>query len=123
MGKYFLGLLLLSSTLFTACSRGPRLEACNFIEVEEPEAEVEVGDVDIEGGEVEMLCDEVLVDVPWPEFKKNFQINPKEYLNDIEGLKSLVSCVIDASSDTKVVSCHTTDKPNEYKSLKYNLDD
>ncbi|NJN72821.1 MAG: hypothetical protein HC799_08475 [Limnothrix sp. RL_2_0] len=123
MGKFVLGSLLLSLSLMTACSKKPQLEACTFIEVETPEAEVTVGDVDIEGGEVEMLCGERLVDVPWSEFKKHLKIDPKAFVGDVDGLKKQVGCLKDANSKAKQVSCSKPSQSGEYASLKFNYDD
>lgn len=123
MGKIVFGSLLLSLSLVTACSKKPQLEACTLIEVETPEAEVTVGDVDIEGGEVEMLCGERLVDVPWSEFKKHLKIDPKAFVGDIDGLKKQVGCLKDENSKAKQISCSKSSNPNDYVSLKFNYDD
>ena len=40
--------------LLSACGSQAKLESCKFVEIEEPEFEVEFGDVDVEGGEVEI---------------------------------------------------------------------
>ncbi|AFY39095.1 hypothetical protein Lepto7376_2841 [[Leptolyngbya] sp. PCC 7376] len=123
MGKFILGSVLLSLTLLTACGKKTKLEACTFIEIEKPEAEVEVGDVDIEGGEVEMVCGDKIIDVPWPEFKKHMNLDPEEYLGNIEGFREQVSCLRDENADGKQVSCNTPSNPNDYVSLKFNYDD
>ncbi|MGB2923885.1 MAG: hypothetical protein WBB82_01120 [Limnothrix sp.] len=34
------------------------------------------GDVDLGGGEVEMVCGSKIIDVPWSEFKKCMKIDP-----------------------------------------------
>lgn len=68
-----LGLGFVASTtvgLF-ACGGSPELEACRLIEIEDAEVEVDIGDVDIERGEVEMVCDGEVLDVTWGEFRDN----------------------------------------------------
>ena len=123
MGKLFFGISLFCLSLLGACGSKPKLEACTFIDIEKPEAEVEIGDVDIEGGEVEMVCGEKIIDVPWSEFKKQFQLDPKEYLGNLEDFRQQVNCLRDESASSKVVSCNTPSDPTNYLSLKFTYDD
>ncbi len=123
MGKFFLGSLLLSLTLLTACGKKQKLEACTFIDIEEPEAEVELGDVDIEGGEVEMACGDKIIDVPWSEFKKHMKLDPEGFVGNVDGFKQEVNCLRDENSDGRQVACNTPSNPSEYITLKFNFDD
>ena len=79
------------------------MEQCKFVEIEEGEFEVEFGDIDAEGGEVEMVCGDKIVDVPWNQFKRNLSIDPQRYINNLESFKREVSCLINESSNEKVV--------------------
>lgn len=123
MGKLFLGVSLLGLSFLAACGGKPKLEACTFIDIERPEVEVAIGDVDIEGGEVEMVCGEKIIDVPWDEFKKHFNLDPKDYLGNVEGFRGQVNCLRDESAGSKVISCNTPANPNDYISLKFTFDD
>lgn len=123
MGKFFIGASLLGLSLLTACSNKPKLEACTFIDIEKPEAEITIGDVDIEGGEVEMVCGEKILDVPWGEFKKHFDLDPKDYLDNLEDFKEQVNCLRDEHAASRVISCNTTTNPSDYMSLKFTFDD
>lgn len=123
MGKFFLGGVLISLTLLTACGKKPKLAACTFVAIEKPEADVHVGDIDVEGGEVEMVCGDQIVDVPWSEFKKQLKLDPKKYMNDIHDLSKAATCLWDESSKAKQVSCNTVDQPGKYVALKFNFDD
>ena len=49
-------LAVVTLSLLIACGGKSKLESCKFVEIEDPEFEVEFGDVDVEGGEVEMVC-------------------------------------------------------------------
>lgn len=91
--------------------------------MEEPDTKVTIDDVGIEGSEVKMLCGERLVDVPWSEFKKHLNIDPKAYLGDIDGLGEQTGCLKDENSKAKQISCNKPSKPNEYAALKFNYDD
>jgi hypothetical protein len=82
-----------------------------------------VGDVDVEGGEVEMVCGDEIVDVPWSEFKKQLKLDPKKYLGNVDGLRKEATCLRDENSKAKQVSCNTTANPGKYASLKFNPDD
>jgi hypothetical protein len=126
MGKLFccsVGSLLISLTLLTACGKKAKLEVCTFVTVEKPEAEVQVGDVDVEGGEVEMVCGDKIFDVPWSEFKKQLKLDPKAYIGKVEELRKEATCLWDENSNTKQVSCNTTANSGQYVSLKFNPDD
>ncbi len=63
--SYYITSILAISTLslLTACGGKSKLESCKFVEIEDPEFEVEFGDVDMEGGEVEMVCGDRIIDV------------------------------------------------------------
>ena len=82
-----------------------------------------MGDVDIEGGEVEMVCGDKIIDVPWSEFKKHLKIDPKGFVGNVDGLKEQVSCLRDENADGKQVSCNTAADRNNYVSLKFTFDD
>ena len=113
---------ILASTLILSCGRQAKMERCKFVEIETPEFEVEIGDVDIEGGEVEMACGDKLVDVPWNQFNSKLRINPKKYLNNLYGFERKVSCAINERSKKQVVFCSLANN-NKSKALKFNLDD
>ncbi|MEM7591505.1 MAG: hypothetical protein AAF383_08290 [Cyanobacteria bacterium P01_A01_bin.83] len=99
------------------------MERCKFVEIEPGEFEVEFGDLDVEGGEVEMVCGDKIVDVPWNQFTKRLQLNPEIYINNLEGFKREVSCLINEGSKEKTVFCSRPNSSDEFVGLKFNYDD
>ena len=89
----------------------------------EPGFEVEFGDVDAEGGEVEMVCGDKIVDVPWNQFRRRLSLDPNLYVNNLEAFKREVSCLINESSKEKVVFCSRPNSGGEFVSLKFSYDD
>lgn len=68
----------ISLVVLGACS-SPKLEKCRIIEIEPREFELHIGDTDIEGWELEVLCGDKLWDIPWKEIKRSFNIDIKNY--------------------------------------------
>ena len=114
---------IVSSNLVISCGGQAKMEQCKFVEIEPGEFEVEFGDVDAEGGEVEMVCGDKIVDVPWNQFNRQLRINPEQYINNLEAFKREVSCLINESSNEKVVFCSRPQFSDEFVSLKFNYDD
>lgn len=108
-------------TSLVACG-GQKLEACRIIEIEDAEAEVKIGDIDIEGGEVEMLCDETLVDVPWGQFRKKLRLDPGQFKTNLRAFEDQVLCMKDERSNKKEVFCKGPND-SQYQRLKFNYDD
>ena len=119
------GLLILQVGFLGACFGGPRLEACKMIEIEDAEFELDVGDVDIEGGEVEMVCGDDIVDVPWQQFRSKLRINPKDYRTRLAAFEQQVSCFRAEGSRKKEVLCQTANQSdtNKYEKLAFSYDD
>ena len=109
--------------VLTACGGKPKLEACKFVEIEDPEFEVEFGDVDVEGGEVEMVCGDRIIDIPWKQFKKKLRIDPKKYRNQQDSFKKQVNCFKDAKSKDKFVFCNRPRSNGDLVQLDFNYDD
>jgi hypothetical protein len=103
------------------CGRG-KIETCRFVKIETPEVEVKIGDVDAEGGEVEMACGEKIVDVPWGEFRKQLKLDPKGYKNNINAFEQQATCTRDEGSKRKEVLCRRTNS-NDIVPLTFNFDD
>ena len=110
-----------SLALIAGCGQG-KLETCKFIEIEDAEVEVDVGDIDIERAEVEMVCDGKILDVTWPEFRRKLNIDPGSFQGSAEALEQVVTCGIYERANDDRVWCSTasTDKP---VALKFSLDD
>ena len=115
--------VLLGSNLIASCGQQAKMERCKFVEIEAGEFEIEFGDIDAEGGEVEMVCGDKIVDVPWNQFNRGLRINPERYINNLEGFKREVSCLINESSKEKVVFCSRPSFSDELIALKFNYDD
>ncbi|VEP17636.1 conserved hypothetical protein [Hyella patelloides LEGE 07179] len=114
---------ILASNLLVSCGGRAKMERCKFVEIEAAEFEVELGDLDAEGGEVEMVCGDKIVDVPWNQFKRELRIDPQRYANNLEGFKREVSCLINERSREKVVFCSRPEFGDEFVALKFNYDD
>lgn len=121
--------LALSSVLITtvaglaACGNRAKMETCKLVEIEDAEFEVEFGDVDAEGGEVEMVCGDKIVDIPWKEFRQKLRIDPGKYKNNPEAFKQQVTCLREDSSRKQEVFCQGPGAANEFAALKFNYDD
>ncbi|NEO87576.1 MAG: hypothetical protein F6J87_25435 [Spirulina sp. SIO3F2] len=108
--------------LLSACGSSG-LEACKVVEIEKPEAEFDIKDIDIERGEVEMVCGDEIVDVTWGEFDKKLGVNPEDYLEDLEGFKSeFGECLIDTGSNKKELQCKNSGS-EDYTPVKFSYDD
>ncbi|MDJ0556684.1 MAG: hypothetical protein QNJ68_20025 [Microcoleaceae cyanobacterium MO_207.B10] len=107
----------------SACGNRAKMETCKFIEIEDAEAEVDFGDVDIEGGEVEMVCGEKIVDVPWKEFRQKLKIDPGRYKNNIRSFEQQVSCLKNDSSGEKKVFCSKAGNTGDFVGLNFSYDD
>ena len=116
-------LTIVASTLTIGCGGQAKMEQCKFVEIEAAEFEVEFGDIDAEGGEVEMVCGDKIVDVPWNQFKRELRIDPQKYINNLEGFKREVSCLINDRSNEKLVFCSRPNLSDEFVALKFDLDD
>ena len=116
-------IVVLASSLITGCGRQAKMERCKFVEIEPGEFEIEFGDVDIEGGEVEMVCGDKIVDVPWNQFQRTLRIDPERYLNNLEGFKRQVNCLINESSKEQIIFCSRPSLNDEFVTLKFEYDD
>ena len=114
---------ILVSNPLIGCGKQAKMERCKFVEIETAELEVEFGDIDAEGGEVEMVCGDKIVDVPWNQFKRKLRIDPQRYINNLESFKREVSCLINEKSKEKVVFCSRSSFNDEFVALKFNYDD
>lgn len=114
---------IFGSNFIIGCGGQAKMEQCKFVEIEPGEFEVEFGDIDAEGGEVEMVCGDKIVDVPWNQFNRQLRINPEQYINNLEAFKREVSCLINESSKEQVVFCSRPQLNDEFASLKFNYDD
>ncbi|MEM7761270.1 MAG: hypothetical protein AAF298_24540 [Cyanobacteria bacterium P01_A01_bin.40] len=106
-----------------SCSGQAKMEQCKLVEIEPGELEVEFGDLELEGGAVEMVCGERIVDIPWNQFRRHLEINPEEYINNLEAFNREVYCLIHESSQEKIVYCSRTGVNKKLVSLNFNYDD
>ncbi|MEA5520654.1 hypothetical protein [Limnoraphis robusta] len=110
------------ATSLVACGDN-QLEACRILEIEDAEVEVDLGDVDVERGEVEMICGgEKVVDVTWGEFRQKLGIDPGRYQNNLKAFEQQVSCLKEDRSSNNVVFCRRGNS-NEMVSLNFSDDD
>lgn len=104
-----------------ACNNSPQLEACRFLEIEDAEIEVDIGDVDVERGEVEMVCDGEVIDVTWAQFRSQLNIDPSRYKNNIRGLEDTVKCLKEESNNKEVL-CQLAEG-GDFVNLSFSFDD
>lgn len=113
--------LLSTAAGLAACNNSSELEACRFVEIEDAETEVELGDIDIERGEVEMVCDGEVLDVTWAQFRDRLDIDPGQYKNNLRQFEDQVSCAKD-SNNNKEVFCQRAGS-GSFESLSFSYDD
>ncbi len=116
------GFTLTTIAILSACESGPTMQACNFLEIEDAEVEVDIGDVDIERGEVEMACSGKIVDVTWGQFRRKLRIDPGKYKNNLTAFKREVICIRDERSSKKELLCKSS-ASNDFVTLNYSYDD
>jgi hypothetical protein len=113
---------LLSTTVgLSACGERPTLEACRLIEIEDAEVEIDLGDVDVERGEVEMVCDGEVLDVSWGEFRDRVKIDPGRYQTNLRGFEEAVTCFKEEGNEREVL-CRRTGNDN-FVALSFSYDD
>ncbi len=106
-----------------ACGNRAKLESCQILEIEDAEVEADVGDVDVERGEVEMVCGDKIIDVAWNQFRQQLRINPGQYKNNLEAFKRQVNCMKDDRSSRKEVFCKAPSSRGEFVTLSFSYDD
>ena len=116
------GFAFTTVAMLSACGDSKTLETCNIVEIEDAEVEVDIGDIDIERAEVEMLCGEKLVDVTWGQFRRKLKIDPGKFKNNLEGFKQQVKCLRDERSRKKEVLCQAPGS-NNFVALNFSYDD
>ena len=113
--KIFNGIFVFSASLVLAsCDSSTKLKNCKFIEIEGPVGEFKSDSIGIEGGEVEMLCGDKILDVAWRHFRTRFQIDPKQYKNNLQALEAQVNCFRDEYTKNQEILCN---KPGNHKNL------
>jgi hypothetical protein len=119
----FIGLLIPTVTGIVACDNHAKLEACQILEIEDAEVEVDVGDIDVERGEVEMACGDKIIDVSWNEFQQQLRINPGQYKQNLQAFRQRVNCMKDERSSNKQVFCRGAGSRSEFVGLNFSYDD
>ena len=114
--------LVITVGFLGACGNRAKMETCKFVEIEDAEFEVELGDVDAERGEVEMVCGDELIDVGWNQFRQKLQIDPGQYKPNLEAFKQQVTCMKDERSD-KEVFCNRPGSSDEFVAFTFSYDD
>ncbi len=117
---HFAALVAVASPLLVACG-GKQLATCRFEEIEGSEVEFDPGDIDVEGGEVEMICSQKTIDVTWSQFRRRLNIDPGNYKNRLSRFQREVDCVKE-QGNKKQVLCKRNNQ-GKYKSLNFRYDD
>lgn len=113
---------LIAALGLSACGR-PKMERCKFVEIEDAEFEVEFGDIDAEGGEVEMICADDIVDVSWRQFRRRLRIDPGDYKGNLEGFKQEVTCLRKERSRKREIFCSRPSFDDEFVTITFTYDD
>ncbi len=116
------GVTVITVSYLGACGNRAKMETCKFVEIEDAELEVEFGDVDAERGEVEMVCGDKIIDVPWSQIRTRLKIDPGQYKSNLEEFKRQVTCMKDERSD-KEVFCNRPGSSDEFAALTFSFDD
>jgi hypothetical protein len=117
---HFVALVAVASPLLVACG-GKQLATCQFEEIEDAEVEFDPGDIDLERGEVEMICSQETIDVTWSQFRRRLNINPGDYKNRLSRFQREVDCVKE-EDNKKQVLCKRKNQ-GSYESLNFSYDD
>ena len=117
------GVMTITVGGLAACGNRAQRETCNILEIEDAEFEVDVGDIDVEWGEVEMVCGDDTVDVTWGQFRQKLRINPGQYKNNLEQFKRIVSCGKDKRERSQEVFCQRSSSSDQWVALKFSYDD
>lgn len=115
------GFLLSTTAGLSACGGRPNLEACRLVEIEDAEVEIDLGDVDVERGEVEMVCDGEVIDVSWSQFRNRVNVDPGRYKTNLRGFEAVVTCAKEERNDREVL-CRRTDS-RQFVALSFSYDD
>ena len=113
---------IITALSLSACG-APKMERCKFVEIEDAEFEVEFGDIDAEGGEVEMICADDIVDVSWRQFRQRLGIDPEAYKTDLEAFKREVTCLRQEGSRKREIFCSRPNMDDEFVTLSFSYDD
>lgn len=116
-------LVVATASILASCGNRPQIESCRIIEIEDAEVEFDLGDIDIERGEVEMACGDKIVDVTWGQFRSKLRVDPGRYKNNLAGFERQVDCIRDERSRRKEVLCKAPGKKNDFVALKFSYDD
>ena len=93
------GFTLTTIAMLSACESGPTMQSCNFLQIE---------NVDVERGQVQMFCSGIIVDVTWAQFREKLRIDPVKYKNNLTAFKREVICIRDERSSKKELLCKSS---------------
>ena len=111
--KIFNGIFIFSASLALAsCDSSAKVNNCKFIDIEDSVGESKAGN--IEGGKVEMLCGDKILDVAWRNFRTRVNIDPKKYKNNLQALEAQVTCFKDEYTKNQEVLCN---KPGDHSNI------
>lgn len=114
---------ILYSCLIVGCEGQINMKQCKFVEIKPEELQVDLSEIDTETGEVKMLCGDKIVNVPLTQFKRKLRVNPEKYVNNLVTFKREVYCLINESSQDKIVFCSRPSLSEDLVDLKFNYDD
>lgn len=110
-------------SILASCGNRTQIESCRILEIEDAEIEFDPGDIDIERGEVEMVCGDKIVDVTWGEFRSKLRLDPGRYKNNLARFSQQVSCIRDERSRRKEVLCKAPGYRDDFVALNFSYDD
>ena len=116
------GFLLTTIAMLSACGSRTTMEACNIIEIEDAEVDVDIGDVDISRGAVDMVCGDKIRVATWGQFRRKLRIDPGRYKNNLNAFKQQVNCIRVERSRRKEVLCQVAGS-NDFVALNFSYDD
>lgn len=105
-----------------ACGNRASVEPCRFVEIEDAEFEIDIGDVDVERGEVEMVCGRERVDVTWGQFRRKLRLDPGRYKDNLGSFRQQVKC-IKPRREREQVLCQRPRLSDRFIALEFTPDD
>ncbi len=120
--KIFNGIFALTALIIlVSCDSSPKAQNCKFVDIQNPTKEFKPDDV--EGGEVEMVCGDKILDVAWRQFRTRFKIDPEKYKNNLQALEAQVTCFKDEHTKNGEILCNKPGDTNNVIILNFTDDD
>ena len=144
-----IGFTFTTIAMLSACSGRLTRQACTIVQIKNAEVDFDGVDINInvpgvtigsdkvdigDGGfgvgfgglgfkaeQVKMRCGRKLLDVSWEQFRTKLNLDPSEYMDNLEGFKQQVKCIRDIRSRKKQVLCKPAGS-NDFVALDFSVE-